>query len=90
MVSTKRPSVIALILFAVLAPVGPFAAYIGLTFFSESPEIIAMIMVFAAGGILYLMFQELAPQVPLKNSWLPPMGALFGFFLGVVGLVLVN
>jgi ZIP family zinc transporter len=44
----------------------------------------------AAGGILYLMFQELAPQVSLKNSWLPPMGALFGFFLGVVGLMLVN
>jgi ZIP family zinc transporter len=79
-----------LLLFALLAPVGPLAAYLGVSFLSESPQIIAMIMVFAAGGILYLMFQELAPQVPLKNSWLPPLGALLGFFVGILGSVLID
>ena len=44
----------------------------------------------AGGGILYLMFQEIAPKVVLKESWLPPMGALFGFFVGVLGSVLIG
>ena len=39
--------------------------------------------------ILYLMFQEIAPKVVLKNAWFPPMGALFGFFVGVLGSVLI-
>jgi len=79
----------ALIMFALLAPIGPLAAFIGVRFLSESPELIAMIMTFAAGGILYLMFQDIAPKVPVENSWLPPMGALAGFFVGVLGAVLV-
>ena len=80
----------ALILFALLAPVGPLAAYAGLSYMSDKPDLIAVIMTFAAGGILYLMFQEIAPKIVLKNSWLPPMGALLGFFVGVLGLTLVG
>lgn len=79
-----------LLMFALLAPIGPLAAYTGLTFLADSPQLIALIMTFAGGGILYLMFQEIAPKVVLKNSWLPPMGALFGFFVGVLGSVLVG
>jgi ZIP family zinc transporter len=47
-------------------------------------------MTFSAGGIMYLIFQDIAPKVPLRNSWLPPMGALVGFFVGVLGAVLVG
>jgi len=86
---SKAP-VKALIAFALLAPVGPISAYIGLTYLADPPEIIAAIMTFAAGGIMYLMFQEIAPKVMLKNSWLPPMGALAGFFVGVFGTVVVG
>jgi len=80
----------ALILFALLAPVGPLAAYVGLSFLSGPQEPISIIMTFAAGGILYLMFQDIAPQIPMKKTWLPPMGALAGFFVGVAGTVLVD
>jgi ZIP family zinc transporter len=38
-----------------------------------------------AGSIMYLMFQKISPKVLLKNSWLTPIGALAGFFVGVFG-----
>ena len=41
----------------------------------------------AAGGILYLIFQDLAPQAQLKNHWFPPLGAVSGFALGLLGLL---
>ena len=47
-------------------------------------------MTFAAGGSMYLMFQAIAPKVLLNNSWLTPMGALAGFFVGVFGTVVVG
>ena len=42
-------------------------------------------MLAAAGGILYLTFQDIAPQVPIETSWLPPFGAVLGFLLGLAG-----
>jgi len=78
-----------LLLFTLLAPLGPLATFTGLTFLADSPQVIAFIMTFAGGGILYLMFQEIAPKVVLENSWFPPMGALFGFLVGVLGAVLI-
>ena len=61
-----------------------------MSFLSNEPALISMVMTFSAGGILYLLFQDIAPKVPLRNSWLPPMGALVGFFIGVLGTVLVE
>ena len=46
-------------------------------------------MLVASGGILYSMFQDIAPQVKLKQHWAPPLGALLGFALGIVGHMLV-
>jgi len=79
-----------LVLFVLLAPLGPLAAYAGLKLLADSPQVIALIMTFAGGGILYLMFQEIAPKVVLRNAWFPPMGALIGFFVGVLGTVLID
>ena len=59
-------------------------------FLADSPQVIAIIMTFAGGGILYLMFQEIAPKVVLENAWSPPMGALIGFFIGVLGTVFID
>jgi len=47
-------------------------------------------MLFASGGILYSIFQDLAPQVKLEKHWAPPMGALLGFVLGMLGLMLTT
>lgn len=64
---------------------GPIAAFAGFIYFSDSPTITAAIMSFASGGILYLIFQDIAPQSKLKRHWLPTLGAVLGFALGMVG-----
>jgi ZIP family zinc transporter len=45
-------------------------------------------MLVAAGGILYAVFQDIAPQVKLEKHWAPPFGAVLGFVLGLVGFMM--
>lgn len=77
-----------LLLFVTLVPAGPIAAVLGITIFAGWPELLGVLMLFSAGGILYLMFQDIAPQVPLDYQWSPPMGAILGFALGLGGHIL--
>jgi len=56
----------------------------------NQPFILGGIMLFASGGILYLTFQDIAPQVPLEKHWMPAQGAVAGFALGLVGHLLVQ
>ena len=79
-----------IITFTLMALFGPIAAVSGFLWLSESPQIIAAVMLFASGGILYSIFQDLAPQVKLEKHWAPPMGAIFGFTLGMLGLMLTT
>ena len=58
---------------------------LGHFFLSESPEVTAFLMVFASGGILYLLFQDIIPDSKLKNSWIPSLGATLGFVIGMIG-----
>jgi ZIP family zinc transporter len=44
-------------------------------------------MLFSAGGILYIIFEDIAPQVRLNKHWAPPLGAVTGFLLGILGKV---
>ena len=74
--------------FAVLAILGPVCAAIGYYWLSEFPVVIAGIMLFAAGGILYSVFQDMAPQIYLDKHWLPPLGAIAGFLIGLMGYML--
>jgi len=82
--SGKLSSNVSFFVFTLLIPIGPIAAVVGLRSLADSPEILSRIMLFAAGGILYLMFQDIAPQVPLKKHWWPPLSALGGFFIAIV------
>jgi ZIP family zinc transporter len=74
-------------LFILLAFTGPLAGFIGYEFLGEMPSIVAGIMLFAAGGILYAIFQDIAPQIKLEKHYAPPLGALLGFILGLVGFM---
>lgn len=71
--------------FAVMALLGPLAGAAGYIWFAEHPPLVSGIMLFAAGGILYSVFQDIAPQVKLARHWGPPMGAVLGFALGILG-----
>ncbi|RTE86917.1 MULTISPECIES: ZIP family metal transporter [Gammaproteobacteria] len=78
-----------ILLFAFMALLGPVSGLVGYTLLAESHIVIAGIMMFAAGGILYIVFQDIAPQVRLRNHWAPPLGAVAGFGLGILGKMLV-
>ena len=77
-----------ILMFALMAILGPISGISGYLWLSEFPQAISAIMLFASGGILYSIFQDLAPQVKLEKHWAPPMGALLGFVLGMLGLML--
>lgn len=75
--------------FSALVLLGPICAFIGWEYLAHRPMIMGGIMMFAAGGILYLVFQDIAPQAHLKRRYAPPLGAVFGFGLGLVGHLLL-
>ena len=72
-------------LFAAMVPLGPCAALVGLSLPETFNSAVGAVMMIASGGILYLMFEDIAPQVPTENSMLPPLGAVLGFALGLAG-----
>lgn len=76
--------------FALMALLGPIAGTTGYFVLSDHPQIVSGIMLFAAGGILYIIFQDIAPQSRLKNHWAPPLGAVAGFLLGVLGHISIG
>lgn len=68
-----------------LVPIGPIVAVIGWVYFSDNIPLLGATMLFASGGILYLIFQDIAPQARMRRHWAPPLGAVFGFCLGMLG-----
>ncbi|MCV6589823.1 MAG: divalent cation transporter [Marinobacterium sp.] len=84
----SRPRI--LIAFMLLSLLGPLAGLAGYFWLVNWPELVGAVMLFASGGILYLVFQDIAPQIPLKKHWAPPMGAVAGFLVGVTGQMLIG
>lgn len=69
---------------------GPIAACMGNLFLQERGKLTAGIMSFAAGGILYLIFQDIAPESKMRRHWAPPLGAVLGFVVGMIGKQLIG
>lgn len=84
---STRKLLTAFFALALLGPAAGLAGYFGL---SPFPAAIGAVMLFAAGGILYLIFQDIAPQARLERHWAPPLGAIAGFLLGIVGHMLAS
>lgn len=76
--------------FFALAAVGPLAAAVGFLFLSELPAVTGSIMLAAAGGILFLTFEDIAVKAHLKYSEAPSLAALAGFGLGIVAMSVVG
>lgn len=74
-----------LIGFFCVAFIGPIAALTGHYLLADAMQITALIMASAAGGILYLIFQDIAPKSTMRRHWTPPLGAVVGFVLGMLG-----
>ena len=75
--------------FCLLTLLGPVAGMTGFFLLAAYPVALAVLMLVAAGGILYLIFQDIAPQASLQQHWSPPMGAVAGFLLGTIGHMLL-
>ena len=65
--------------------VGPIAALAGYGLFEMDSMILGSIMTFCAGGILYLVFEDVAPAAHEDGSWYPAFGAVAGFTVALVG-----
>ncbi len=79
-----------IISFSAMALLGPAAGLVGYVWLQQQPVIVSAMMLFAAGGILYSVFQDMAPQVKLARHWGPPMGTVLGFMLGMAGFMLAH
>lgn len=84
---TARRIVVA---FGLIATIGPVCALAGYYLLSGQPGVVAAIMLFSSGGILYLIFEDIAPQARLERHWAPPLGAVAGFLMGMIGHGLVG
>ncbi|SIO40909.1 zinc transporter, ZIP family [Rhodovulum sp. ES.010] len=73
------------LLFGLMLPAGMGAAWLGVAVLAEAQAALGAVMLFAAGGILYIVFEDVAPQAPLDRHWSPPLGAVAGFLLGLAG-----
>lgn len=79
-----------LTVFALLALLGPLSTSVGYFFLADYKIALRCLMLVASGGILYLVFQDIAPQSKLRRDWSPPMGAVMGFLLGLIGHVMTE
>lgn len=79
-----------LLIMLLLVPLGPLAGLCGYYFLSGHEAVLGGVMLFASGGIIYLIFQDIAPQSRLRNHWAPPLGAVFGFCLTLFSEMLVS
>ncbi len=79
--SVKR----TLVIFFFTSFLGLGGALIGHFFLSDQPTITASMMTFSAGGILYLLIQDIIPEGKLENDYKISLGASIGFLIGMIG-----
>ncbi|MDT8344999.1 MAG: divalent cation transporter [Thermohalobaculum sp.] len=79
-----------MVLFFGLAALGPVAVLSGFLLLADLPALTGAIMMIAAGGILFLMFQDIAVKAHLRNAQAPSLAALGGFAIGIVGQALTG
>lgn len=80
----------SLVILFVLSFSGVLAALLGYYLLSDMPMTVGGLMLFSAGGIVYLIFQDIAPMAKLKRTRIPALGASLGFLIGMVGVKLLG
>ena len=88
--ASGRPAKGILVRMGMLIPIGPLLGLLGWYYGAHHPRALGAIMLFASGGIIYLLFQDIAPQSRLAKHWAPALGAVLGFSVGLLGDTLVR
>lgn len=76
-------------LMCALIALGPLVGSLGWQYAHTHDVFIGGVMLFSAGGILYLLFQDVAPQAHLSRRWGPALGAVLGFGVAMLGQMLI-
>lgn len=74
-----------LLIFFFLSFFGIAGALMGHFLLSSHPALTAHLMIFASGGILYLLIQDIIPESKLAKQYLTSLGAIIGFLVGIIG-----
>jgi len=74
-----------LLIFFGLSFFGIISALTGHFVLADSPGLTAHLMIFASGGILYLLIQDIIPESKLNKNYLTSLGATLGFLVGIIG-----
>lgn len=69
---------------------GPIAGVLGFLFLAEHAPMISGLFMFSAGGILYLIFHDIAPLAHRTGHWIPTLGSVFGFIIGLASQALIS
>jgi ZIP family zinc transporter len=69
---------------------GVVSALTGYYLLADMPLTVGGLMLFSAGGVTYLIFQDIAPMSKLKHNWIPALGASLGFLVGMVGVKILG
>ncbi|WLP94730.1 ZIP family metal transporter [Psychrobacter sp. M13] len=78
-----------LVIFFILSFFGIISALIGHFLLRQHPDLTAHLMVFASGGILYLLIQDIIPESKLDNNYMTSLGATLGFLIGIAGEMII-
>lgn len=78
-----------LFIFFVLSFFGIAGALSGHLLLQEHAFLTAHLMLFASGGILYLLVQDIIPESKLANGYASSLGASVGFLIGIIGEKLI-
>jgi len=79
-----------LVILFLLSFSGVPAALAGYYLLSDMPMAIGALMLFSAGGVVYLIFQDIAPMSKMRKNWIPALGACLGFLVGMIGVKLLG
>ncbi len=75
----------ACVIFFLLSFFGVIGAVTGYLLLGDYPGVTAHLMIFASGGILYLLIQDIIPESKMEKNYLISLGATLGFLVGIVG-----
>ena len=79
----------SLFLLFVFSFIGLLFSLLGFYLLSDNLKLISALMLFSAGGILYIIFEDIAPSMKLKNSRFIVMGVNLGFVVGMLSEALI-
>lgn len=74
-----------LVIFFFASFIGIAGALLGYFLLQDQPTTTALMMTFAAGGILYLLVQDIIPESKLESNHTASLAATLGFLVGVIG-----